>query len=297
MDTDFSRALRDAVSRSGRSLDVLAKELAARGTPVSMSALSYWQTGENNPERARSLAALANLERLLQLPARSLINLVPPRRPRGKWHPPESQGMSYQRMWPMPEAVPRLLSRLDATPQDLYVPARISRSVKIRLDQDGYEQELRVRQVLRGGREGAERMIALVGCRSLTQPPSIMSADGGRLFRFRGDVASSLCAFEFLLDNPLHPGDLGMIEFVVRMPPGQSDCEHTLRVQPGVREVTFQVSLDATRRPARCFGFHQGAISLARRTVVERDGAELGSSFQLVVMDPPPGIWGIGWDW
>src|ERR1043165_4943475 len=141
MTSEFSTALRAAVAGSGQSLAALSRQLRARGTPASVSTLSSWQTGENHPERTASVAALATLESVLGLPSRSLIGLLPPRRPRGRWRPPARTNLPHQRMWRSPEAVERVLARLDATPDDLYIPARVSRTMKVYIDADGGERE------------------------------------------------------------------------------------------------------------------------------------------------------------
>ncbi|MFC7614747.1 hypothetical protein ACFQV2_15660 [Actinokineospora soli] len=78
----FATALREAIAAAGVTLDRLAAELRGRGTPVSLATLSYWCSGRSRPERAGSLAALAELEGLLGLPANGLRRLLPERRPR-----------------------------------------------------------------------------------------------------------------------------------------------------------------------------------------------------------------------
>src|SRR3954470_12026440 len=83
-DNQFAEALRSAIRSSGLSLDRIQARLRARGTPVSIAALSYWQSGKRQPERNDSLTALAELETILKLPAGSLLALLPPPRPRGK---------------------------------------------------------------------------------------------------------------------------------------------------------------------------------------------------------------------
>ncbi|WP_197320186.1 hypothetical protein [Saccharomonospora sp. NB11] len=81
--TAFSEELRFAISTSGLSLDRIQVRLQERGVPVSVTALSYWQSGKRQPERQRSLRAVLALEEILDVPPGSLLSLLPPPRPRG----------------------------------------------------------------------------------------------------------------------------------------------------------------------------------------------------------------------
>ncbi|WP_214110523.1 hypothetical protein [Acrocarpospora catenulata] len=81
----FERALRAAIAARGLSLERLHVRLAERGTHVSLASLSNWQRGRSRPERSSSLAAVGELEIILGLPTHSLVTLLGPRRPRGRW--------------------------------------------------------------------------------------------------------------------------------------------------------------------------------------------------------------------
>ena len=74
----FPTALRTAIQASGLSLDRIQYRLRARGVSVSVTALSYWQSGRRRPERAESLAALGHLESVLGVAPGSLIALTRP---------------------------------------------------------------------------------------------------------------------------------------------------------------------------------------------------------------------------
>lgn len=167
MRSPFSTALRAAITTSGHSLEDLASRLRELGTPAGVSTLSSWQSGVNHPERRSSLAALAGLEELLGLAPRSLLGLLPQRRPRGRWRPPSATNLSHQRMWRSPKAVERVLAKLDAVPEDLYIPSRVSRAVKIYLDAEGQEHKSHHRLLVRGETERADRMIEF----SIRYPP------------------------------------------------------------------------------------------------------------------------------
>ncbi|MBO3747913.1 hypothetical protein J5X84_17715 [Streptosporangiaceae bacterium NEAU-GS5] len=81
----FDEALRAAITARGLSLERLHVRLAERGVRISLASLSNWQRGRSRPERSASLAAVRELEAILGLPAHSLVTLLGPRRPRGRW--------------------------------------------------------------------------------------------------------------------------------------------------------------------------------------------------------------------
>lgn len=81
--TAFSIELRAAIKASGLGLDRIQDRLRKRGISVSVTALSYWQSGKRQPERSRSISAIHALEEILDRPAGSLVRLLQPPRPRG----------------------------------------------------------------------------------------------------------------------------------------------------------------------------------------------------------------------
>lgn len=81
--TPFAIELRAAIKASGLGLDRIQDRLRRRGIEVSITALSYWQSGKRQPERARSISAIHALEEILQRPPGSLVRLLQPPRPRG----------------------------------------------------------------------------------------------------------------------------------------------------------------------------------------------------------------------
>lgn len=81
----FEHALRLAIRSRGLTLERIRVRLLERGVRTSLASLSNWQRGRCRPERAGSLRAVRELEDILGLPGDSLVTLLGPRRPRGRW--------------------------------------------------------------------------------------------------------------------------------------------------------------------------------------------------------------------
>src|SRR5882757_8664300 len=96
----FDAALDAVIEARGLSLERLRDHLRASGLTVSRTTLSYWRRGRNRPERSDSLDVITHLERILGLPASSLVALLGPRRPRGRWLDHSPGGIASHRLWP-----------------------------------------------------------------------------------------------------------------------------------------------------------------------------------------------------
>lgn len=72
----FAGAFRDAINAKDVTLTRLERQLKARGTKVSLATLSYWRSGARRPEGAQSMAALADIEDLLDLAPGALTALL-----------------------------------------------------------------------------------------------------------------------------------------------------------------------------------------------------------------------------
>lgn len=293
---DFGAALRAAIQRSGLTLDDLARRLRDRRTPVSASALSYWRNGANQPERARSLAALAGIEEILGVPAGSLAAHLSPRGRRGPRRP-RALGLRHDQFWKDPEAQARALAKIDASPPDTRNPHKLSQHVAYRVDRNGHLESVRVRRLVRADRDDTSRILFTSQFTTLPRPPAITHTEGCKPTRFRADVPSSTCVFEFALDRPLRAGELASVEFGLRFPPGQDDELVLLNVARPSRDLTLQVTFDPRRRPARCYGYYQARHDLPRGQLVTADLAQPPHTIQFITLDPAPGGYGIAWDW
>ncbi|WP_109505381.1 helix-turn-helix domain-containing protein [Nocardioides speluncae] len=292
---DFAERLRTAVDGSGLSLEEIVARLAERGTRVSTSSLSAWQSGLSRPSRAATREALAAVESVLDLPPGELLALLgaaSPVRRRGPRPEPDSV-----RLWNKPDAVRRLLARLGAVTDDLSLPPRVSRRMRLRVDAQGNPRHVTVGDLLRTGSQPATRVLYLQRFPWVGELPSVVATTGVTAGRFRGDFPNGLCAHELMLDPPLPPHSTAYVEFSVVMPPQLGTNYQNLRVRPGCRDFALTVDFDAAHRPARCWGYRQQEAGADEHVVADLSGDAAGTSFQFARLDPAPGIYGIRWEY
>lgn len=293
----FAPALRSAIHRSRLSLDEISQRLRGRGNPVSASTLSYWQNGDNLPERAASLAAVGVLEELLGEPPGALTDLIGHRRPRGKWVPRAGTPLPSEKVWRSPEGFIRALTRMGITPEHVNLPRKISQHLSYRIDERGHEDSVRVRRLVQAEQDDTRRMYFITRCVTLPRPPMVTHADGCQPARFRADVPSSTCVFEFLLDRTLAAGELAAVEFGLRFPPGQADDHVELAITRPTRDLILQLTFAPERVPARCRAYWQPRNTLPRRDQLEARLSQDEHTFQFINLDPRPGQYGISWEW
>ncbi len=194
--------------------------------------------------------------------------------------------------WEHPDAVARTLAKLDATPEDLALPERISRHMKVCIDADGEEREVQFRELVRGGPSRTQRMLVIGRCSLLPHPPTV-KVEGARLERFRVDLPTLTCAFELILDRPLTTGELAMVQTTIRYP-GQRDNFAEWRVRPSVRDFGIQVEFDPSRLPSQCVYYYRPSTVEPKRILVSAGSTD---TMQFATLDPTPGIYGVQWDW
>ncbi|ANN17400.1 transcriptional regulator [Amycolatopsis orientalis] len=294
---EFGAALRAAIERSGLSLNEISRRLRDQETPVSVSALSYWQNGENRPERASSLAALTALETILGQRPETLTGLLGPRRPRGRWTLRGGAALPYDQVWRRPEEVARALAKMAVTPDELDTPHRLSQFLSYRVDGDGHQESIRVRRLIRADHDGTSRFVFVNRCTSITRPPVVLFTEGCRPARFRADVPSSTCVFEFALDRTLAAGELAVVEFGVRFPPGQAKRQVQIALYRPARDVAVQVTFDPGRVPEWCAGVFRPRGTQPPEERCEATFDRDTSTFQFITLDPLPGQYGIQWSW
>ncbi|MFD9896122.1 hypothetical protein ACFWY9_42810 [Amycolatopsis sp. NPDC059027] len=295
--TAFAIALRNAIAASGLSLDRVQARLRARGATVSVTALSYWQSGKRQPERQGSLSAVRVLEDILGVPAGSLLGLLPPPRPRGgaRRQTSGAEPLTFTR-----ETLQPLLERVGA-------PHALDRQHQLKLvglhDQceiaeDGGQRAVTARAVFQAGADGQDRWL-LVYAQGNPEagPPALHAVRNCRVGRAEVDETHGLTVAELIFDRPIDRGETHLIEYsLINAGPPYPECQNTYyrEFRRPVREYLLEVRFAPGTAPERCWQYSRegGEGALARRRL-KLDG---GDGVHAVALDFGPGIFGIDWD-
>lgn len=290
----FSLALRLAVRESGLSLERLQFKLRERGTPVSKTALSYWQHGHNQPERAESLRALAVIEEILGVDAGALAALLGPPRPRGRWLVQKPGALRPDEAWARPDGLARALQRMGSTLDAFHQFAQLGLHLHLSVDAAQQLESITYHLVARADVDGIDRKIVAVRTDAGTAGPlDITSTRGCRIGRQRHDAPTGFTTFELLLDRPLRVGELAVLHYKVRT--SLPDTVHSQRVQQSMRDFSMQVSFAPSVLPARICRSYRSSVSDSGTVTDLSVGASHTAAF--AVLDPAPGIHTLAWDW
>lgn len=290
----FSRALTLAIQHGGLSLHRLQYRMAQHGVHVSTTTLSYWKNGRSRPERAGSLHAVGVLENLLGLPDRTLVALLGPRRPRGRWINPEGAGLRIEHLFDEPDELVSLINGLD---MPMLQPLRvISVDESLEVDADRRQRRLRVREVVMATEDRvAYSYIALRGI-TPGRPPAVLSTKFCRLGRVRVCEDMSLLLAELVLDRVLAKGDKTVREYELDIRDTEQDTLYDRRFPLSAHEYVLQVNFHPDAVPARCTSFRQDTASAPVEDIgqVWIDHEHVA---HLVEVDLTPGIYGLRWEW
>jgi transcriptional regulator with XRE-family HTH domain len=293
----FPIALRTAIRASGLSLDRIQYRLRARGLTISVTALSYWQSGRRRPERPESLSALKHLEEVLGVESGSLTALLGPPRPRGRAQRTPT-AISIESLWDNRDQLRPLLERMNLASDTSLT--RISQHDRVEIAPDRGERSVRVRQVLRAEQDGADRWISVYDVAKEGNPlPRIVPLQSCRLGRVAQDPVAGLIVTELLFDRPLARGETVIMEYEVASagpPYPRSDDSFCRKFRLPVRDYVVEVRFDPADPPAYC---HQTAIpaddveAAARRDLVIDNSGRTHA----VILSFGPGTFGIEWGW
>ncbi|WP_433331244.1 hypothetical protein [Spirillospora sp. CA-294931] len=290
----FSAALHLAIEASGRTLDEIQIWLAERDARVSVPTLSYWRRGRSRPERPGSLRAVHLLEQLLEVPDDSLMALLGPRRPRGRWigHTPGS--LDFGKLFD------------DSRPLDLLnvvgAPARgalsrIITEVTITVDGDRRTTSIHMRELVRANVDRVSRCGALyLADEQPRNPPTLGGVRYCRVGRVKMDRSVGLVAAELILDRVLDAGDRALVEWDWQFSPGMRMTNYEYRFSEPTREYILQVRFSPDAVPAQCHRYD-------RRTATSAEGNDrelwIGGSNTALLSesDVPAGIVGMRWEW
>lgn len=292
----FPTALRTAIQASGLSLDRIQYRLRARGVSVSVTALSYWQSGRRRPERAESLAALGHLESVLGVAPGSLIALLGPPRPRGRVQR-ESSRLPIEALWHEREPVSKLLKRIDFATETALT--KLSQHDRMDVAADRGEKRIAVRQVLRAERDGVDRTVMVYDLERKGRPfPEIVAAQSCSIGRIARDEAAGLIAAEILLESPLARGETTIIEYSLNHPGppfSRGDDSYCRKFTTPVREFVLEMRFDPDALPAYCelYTVDPEEQTTTRRKVEVTPNGQAHA----VALDFGPGTFCVRWDW
>ncbi|MEV6828255.1 XRE family transcriptional regulator [Amycolatopsis sp. NPDC051102] len=287
----FAVVLDAAIGESGLSLDRLQHHLAARGVRLSRSALSYWRRGRSRPEREQSMLAVPHLEAVLGLEAGTLTSRLGPRAPRGRWLGEPACRIERRRLWPQLRA---LSGELKPPPDGQL--SFWSIHDRMILDEHGCERSLQVRMVAEAAVDGVDRLMTYYQSDApLTGDPCYGRVRCARAGRVCVDRATGMVAGELRLDRPLALGEVMVVEFEIRLPPGSRPDHYHRRFTRPVPEYVCQVHF-GPRVPRSVRSYEQRGLGGP-----EHPGRPLpvGATHvaTLALRDVRPGIRGAGWEW
>ncbi|RPK55166.1 hypothetical protein EES43_27035 [Streptomyces sp. ADI96-02] len=295
----FEAALDEAIRARGLSLQRLQQHLLARGVTVSVTTLSYWRSGRSRPERPSSLQAVRLLEELLRLPVDSLVSLLGPQRPRGRWVGRPPTVLDTESLWREDESLPVLLSELGNTDDGL---KRLIAHDRYELDEYGAEVRSTSTLILQATRERADRCVVIIRGESPNRPlPELTELRNARIGRVRSDPSVPLMVAELLLDHALSPGETEIIEYTYTYhhagrPPTDA-CGRAFRV--AAQLYTLEMLFHPARIPVRC-GTYSSSVrtgptqgSLADKPLWISASGRAHAVFQ----DPVAGFHAMRWEW
>lgn len=292
--TAFDTTLRSAIRAKGLSLERLQVRLRERGLRVSLASLSNWQRGVCRPERSRSLAAVHALEEILDMRRDSLVALLGPRRPRGRFAVSKPISLPWQEICHVHDSLDRLLLQL-RPPHDGQLKC-ISYDELFEVGANRCEQSVRARAVFQARADGVDRHVA-IHHNERSALPDIRRCMFCRPGRVRSDVEAGLTAVELLFDRPLAIGETYVLEWEFAYGfQGPTSSYYYRWFRFPVRDYLLQVRFDPTATPARCYHGYQPNISSPYQDLRE---LRLNSwhTVHLAEQDVRPGIHGIRWEW
>ncbi|MFD4671178.1 hypothetical protein ACFWNN_15690 [Lentzea sp. NPDC058450] len=265
----FADALRVAIQVRGLSLERLQHRLKVRGAPISVTALSYWQSGRRRPERPESLMALTHLEDVLGLPESALSRLLGPPRPRGRsrrrepsaWAAWDSSGLVLTAQH----------DRVDVAPC-------------------GGVRGVRSRQVMRANSAAVDRWIL---CQETgSAQPALTAVRSCRVGRVARERTNGVLVAELLFDEPISAGESVAIEYELIYPHPTAEHTHFRRFAERVHDYVLEIKFQA--EPDACEEFASGPAGTemfgARPAPVDDGGYAHAAA-----LDFGPGVYGMRW--
>lgn len=305
--TAFSAALRSAIATSGLGLDRIQARLQDHGITISVTALSYWQSGKRQPERQSSISAVRALEEILDVPAGTLLGLLPPPRPRGS--------TSRRRL---EDRAQRPLS-LDDPPAvalvGLYdhcmVATESAPVAPVGGDASGGGDRTRpapdvvttstvtAKAIFRARADGQDRWLLAYrqdGAAGEAGPPELTALRNCTVGRVEVDPAANLTLAELIFSRAIDTGETHLVEYSLSYrhdPRADTRKAHFREFRETIPEYLLEVDFDPACPPGQCWRYSyrsHGGTADSEDVLLDEQGRA-----HAVAVDFGPGVFGIGW--
>ncbi|THA24847.1 hypothetical protein E4198_09000 [Streptomyces sp. RKND-216] len=294
-DGPFESALDTAIRASGLSMERIQRRLADRGVEVSITALSYWRRGRSRPERPQSRRAVRLLEELLALPTDSLVALLGPQRPRGRWTGRADTSLAPTRLWQGYQSLSGLLHDVGNTDDGL---SRVAVHERFEIDAQGAESRWTACLVLRAERDDVDRCVVISRGDEPGRPlPDLVDVRNARPGRVRSDPDVPITVTELLLDRVLSKGETAVVEYTTAYPTSgraTDECGRGFRTPAAL--YTLEVTFHPDRVPVRCYRC-AGTAATGSLPVVGPVWISPRGRAHMVVQDAAPGFHSLRWEW
>ncbi|MGH3690409.1 MAG: hypothetical protein ACRDT7_09660 [Microbacterium sp.] len=211
----FAEALRAAVSERGITLARLRQLLSEDGNAVSMATLSYWRSGDRQPEGAQSLSIVEGIEDRLRLRRGHLSSLLGPSARLGPVPPPRLPFDEERENRETEETLAALRSSPQVSLRDL------STQLTVQVGADGAVASIVMRSLVQATRGTITEVPLIDVAPEETEVLSVISdIVGGRVDRGYLHPGHLLSGVVIALDEPIAMGDTTLLEFTETFPPG-----------------------------------------------------------------------------
>jgi hypothetical protein len=287
----FAAVLGRALESRRVTLATLQRRLADRGHRVSIGTLSYWRSGQRQPEKPASLDAVREIEDLLGLEAGALRSRIGPSRRPGPPLPQVADGAAAPPDVPVRDALRELgLGEAGQQLQD------VTLHITVDVGAEGQMTRQTVRTMLRASVTGAQRWYHVIFAQQAVPEPMVIDrVTGARLGAAVERSEVGLFASELVLPRPLAVGETAIVETsTVLTDLGGPDTTYFHHLDRRMSEVVIWVRFDPAATPNRCVQTVQALEEPAVDTPVNLGGMD---TVHVVARSFGPGRLGLTWEW